>query len=55
MSQLYRYYTSFVDMGTDLLGDMVKPCQGHMSPTSLDNPPLFSQQPAPTSHTVGFQ
>jgi len=27
---LYRYYTLSVDMGTDLLGDMVKPCQGHM-------------------------
>jgi len=37
---LYRYYTLSVDMGTDLLGDMVKPCQGHMSPRSLDNPPL---------------
>ena len=48
---LYRYYTLSVDMGTDLLGDMVKPCQGHMSPRSLDNPPL----PVPTSHTVGFQ
>jgi len=46
--KLYRYYTLSVDMGTDLLGDMVKPCQGHMSPRSLDNL-------VPTSHTVGFQ
>jgi len=62
---LYRYYTSSVDMGTNLLGDMVKPCQGHIShsqpqvsgqpppPTSPSGPPCFSATGTHLSHS-GF-
>ena len=64
LCRLYSYYTSSVDMGTNLLGDMVKPCQGHTShsqpqvsgqppPRSPSGPPCFSVTGTHLSHS-GF-